>query len=189
MDNQSANSRKNTNLGIVISEGETVVQEVKKHPIGATFALIAGAMLSMIILIATFTGYGFAHGSSNGNTLGLLILIAGIFVSAGIVIVTFVNIYLFRMNSLIITTEKVAQVLYRTIFDRKVIQLSMERVQDVTVSQVGLMPRMFKYGTLIIETAGEREDCIFTFAPNPYELSRLIMDMHEKVAARSRTII
>mgnify|MGYP003350579796 CR=1 FL=1 len=93
MDNQSANSRKNTNLGIVISEGETVVQEVKKHPIGATFSLIAGAILSLIIIIATFTGYGFARGSSNGNSLAALILVAGIFVSAGIVVATFVNIY------------------------------------------------------------------------------------------------
>lgn len=191
MDNQSPNTNKNTNLGIVISTGESVVQEVKKHPIGATFSLIAGLALSIVCLIASIAGYGLTQtsGIANGDTFGVLIIIGGLIATVGIIIATFVNIYIFRMNSLIITTEKVAQVLYKTIFDRKVMQLSMERVQDVTVSQVGLFPRVFKYGTLIIETAGDHEDCIFSFAPNPYELSRVIMDLHEKATSKSRTVI
>lgn len=189
------NNRKNSNLGIVLSQGEDVVQEIKKHPVGITFNLLIGASIIVVILAVSAIAYGFLRsadsnvGNTNTNAYGLLILLISIVLSAGVLIATLINIYLYKMNSLIVTTEKVAQIVYKNIFDRKVVQLSIERVQDVTVSQVGVLPRIFKYGTITIETAGEQEDCIFTFAPNPYEHSRTIMDLHEKAAAKSRAII
>ena len=128
-------------------------------------------------------------GKTNSGAYGSLVVFAGVIIAIGIAVATAVNAYLFRMDSLIVTTDKIAQIEYKTIFDRKVVQLSIERVQDVTVSQIGILPRIFKYGTITIDTAGENEDCIFSFAPNPYENSRMIMDIHEKAVAKSRSII
>jgi len=189
------NNHKNSNLGIILSQGEDVVQEIKKHPIGITFNSLIGVSIIVSILVASAIGHSFLRsstssvGDTNVNAYGPLIIFISIVISIGVLIATLVNIYLYKMNSLIVTTEKVAQIVYKNIFDRKVIQLSIERVQDVTVSQVGILPRIFKYGTITIETAGEQEDCVFTFAPDPYGHSRVIMDLHEKATAKSRTII
>ena len=35
---------------------------------------------------------------------------------------------------------------------------------------------MLKYGTIIIQTAGERENFVFDFVPNPYELEQYILE-------------
>ena len=191
MDNSPNNSKKNNSFGIVLSEGETVVQDLKKHPIGVAISLIVGALLIVTILGITFFIFSLmqSSGKTNSGAYGSLVVFAGVIIAIGIAVVTAVNVYLFRMDSLIVTTDKIAQIEYKTIFDRKVVQLSIERVQDVTVSQIGILPRIFKYGTITIDTAGENEDCIFSFAPNPYENSRMIMDIHEKAVAKSRSII
>ena len=191
MDNSPNNSKKNNSLGIVLSEGETVVQDLKKHPIGVAISLIVGALLIVTILGITFFIFSLmqSSGKTNSGAYGSLVVFAGVIIAIGIAVATAVNAYLFRMDSLIVTTDKIAQIEYKTIFDRKVVQLSIERVQDVTVSQIGILPRIFKYGTITIDTAGENEDCIFSFAPNPYENSRMIMDIHEKAVAKSRSII
>lgn len=191
MDNSPNNSKKNNSFGIVLSEGETVVQDLKKHPIGVAISLIVGALLIVTILGITFFIFSLmqSSGKTNSGAYGSLVVFAGVIISIGIAVATAVNAYLFRMDSLIVTTDKIAQIEYKTIFDRKVVQLSIERVQDVTVSQIGILPRIFKYGTITIDTAGENEDCIFSFAPNPYENSQMIMDIHEKAVAKSRSII
>ena len=191
MDNSPNNSKKNNSFGIVLSEGETVVQDLKKHPIGVAISLIVGALLIVTILGITFFIFSLmqSSGKTNSGAYGSLVVFAGVIIAIGIAVATAVNAYLFRMDSLIVTTDKIAQIEYKTIFDRKVVQLSIERVQDVTVSQIGILPRIFKYGTITIDTAGENEDCIFSFSPNPYENSQMIMDIHEKAVAKSRSII
>lgn len=185
MDNTD-NHKKNSNLGIVMSQGEAVVKEVNKHPIGALLAMIVGLAVAMSVILTGIILFGIFKPTTepSASYASILVFIGGI-LAFMIMVATLINIYLYRLNRLIVTTEKVAQIHYRTIIDRKVVQLSIERIQDVTVSQVGILPRIFKYGTLIIETAGEKEDCVFSFAPEPYQLAREIMDVHEKAVAKT----
>jgi len=71
--------------------------------------------------------------------------------------------------------------LYKTIFDRKISQLGIGDVQDVTVTQKGIFARIFNYGTLVIETAGEQVNYIFTYTPRPYETAKQIVGSHENI--------
>lgn len=175
-------NNRNANLGIVLTSGESVILEVRKHPVGAIFILFAGVSISFSTIIISLLVYSFMRSGSDSNLIEFapIILIIAVVISLLVMIASVVNAYLYNLNRLILTTEKIAQINYATIIDRKVIQLSIDRLQDVTVNQVGIFPRIFKYGTIVIDTAGEQEDCVFTYAPNPYELSRAIMDQHEK---------
>jgi hypothetical protein len=92
---------------------------------------------------------------------------------------TGIGAYLYISNVILVTSEKLAQVLYKSIFNRKISQLSIGDVQDVTVNQVGLTARLFNYGTIIIETAGEQDNYDFTYVPDPYKKSKLIVGSHE----------
>ncbi|MCA9344118.1 PH domain-containing protein, partial [Candidatus Saccharibacteria bacterium] len=65
-------------------------------------------------------------------------------------------------------------------FNRKISQLSIGDVQDVTVTQKGVLAHLFNYGTLVIETAGEQQNYLFTYIPDPYKHSKLIVGAHEK---------
>lgn len=182
--------KKNTNLGIVITSGESVVSEIKKHPVGAMFIFIAGLLISFSVIGASILIFSFLKTNTEDsiNKLAPLSIAVGLIVAFIVLAVSLVNVYLYNQNKLILTTEKIAQIQYTTIVDRKVVQLSIDRLQDVSVSQVGVFPRIFKYGTVIIDTAGEQEDCIFSYAPDPYELSRVIMEQHEKSVANKPVV-
>jgi len=173
--------KRNSKLGVALLKGETLIKEVSKHQVGAVIVIIVGLIIIASIMLAALGLYTVVNSAQpeSESSYGALILYGGFILSIAVGVATFINVYLYQLNRLIVTTEKVAQITYRTIFDRKVVQLSIERVQDVTVSQVGIFPRIFHYGTVYIETAGDQEECIFTFAPDPYELSREIMNIHE----------
>lgn len=182
MNNITNQNNKNTDLGIVLTDGETVILEIKKHSVGALFIALIGLSIGVAAVVAGVLMFSFMRLSNDSNISNLapLSIVVGFVVAFLVLGVSLVNVYLYNQNKLIVTSEKIAQINYATIVDRKVIQLSIERLQDVSVSQIGVFPRIFKYGTIIIDTAGEQEDCVFTYAPNPYELSRAIMNQHEK---------
>jgi hypothetical protein len=72
-----------------------------------------------------------------------------------------------------------------SLFGAQVSALSFENLEDVTVSQRGILPHMFNYGTLNAETAGERSKFLFTYCPDPVEYARKIIDAKEKYLATS----
>lgn len=182
---------KSSKLGVALLKDETLVKEVSKHQIGGLIIIVIGLIIIASIMLASLGLYTVINStqSDSESSYSALILYGGFFLSIATGVATLVNVYLYQLNRLIVTTEKVAQITYRTIFDRKVVQLSIERVQDVTVSQVGILPRIFHYGTVYVETAGDQEECVFTFAPDPYELSRDIMNIHELAASNSSHIV
>ena len=78
------------------------------------------------------------------------------------------------------TDQKIAQVMYISLFNRKILQLGMGNVQDVNVSQKGILAHIFDYGSLIIETAGEMENPAFTYVPDPSTNSQIIIQAHQE---------
>lgn len=179
---QNINSNKNKHHGIEMTNGESIVLEIKKHPVGALFILLTGFVISLSTFLVSIFIFSFLRSSSDDslNNYAAFSIVIGIVIALIVMVISLINMYLYNQNKLILSTDKIAQIEYTTIIDRKVVQLSIDRLQDVSVTQTGVFSRMFKYGTIIIDTAGEQEDCIFTYAPNPYELSRAIMEQHEK---------
>jgi uncharacterized membrane protein YdbT with pleckstrin-like domain len=169
---------------IEFDESEELVLEIRKHPFGLVLVELTGLLITLIIIGAAFfiandmpsiVGEGVDTSSSNALVVSIG-LVLGIFSIIG----TEIAAILYRNNVIFITSEKIAQVLYTSIFNRKLSQLSIGDVQDVTVRQNGVFPRLLNYGTLVIETAGEQQNLIFTFVPVPYEASKTIVRAHEE---------
>ena len=180
----SAVGQKHIHL-IECDKNEKILFEIRKHPIGLLGIYIFG-ILSAVALFAASLGLAYMLDGDKaglGADLGSLrpaVVLVGAVLSLLALGVTAASAYIYKSNVVFVTTEKIAQVLYRTIFDRKVSQLSIGDVQDVTTSQRGLVARFFNYGTLVIETAGEQSNYTFTFTPHPYEASKAIVNAHEE---------
>lgn len=169
---------------IEFDENERLVTEIRKHFVGLLIILLTGAfvILAMLVII------GFAAAVNTDSLVGVedtsgvkaLLVVLGFLLIIGSAIATFIAAFLFQSNVIYVTNEKIAQVLYISLFNRKISQLSIGDVQDVTVTQKGILAHAFNYGTLVIETAGEQQNYTFTYVPNPYEASKLIVGSHEK---------
>ncbi len=180
----SATGRKYFNL-IEFDKEEQLICEIRKHMIGLLFIYFIGIMISFII--ASLFGLIFSEGfDSNAKSVGISATGKSFIITGGIIFIFFIIVamtiqaILYTNNVIYITSEKIAQVLYISLFNRKISQLSIGDVQDVTVTQKGILAHMFNFGTLVIETAGEQQNYTFSYIPDPYKHSKLIVGAHER---------
>lgn len=180
----SLRARKFFNM-IEFDQNEELVWEIRKHPFGLFLVYFTGLVITSIIFIflvlfpsvfdRNFLGLGIELGAVRP-----ILIIIGFLMTTFSLIGTAIGAYLYQANVVIVTSEKIAQLLYKTLFDRKISQLSIGDVQDVSVQQKGIFARMFNYGTLVVETAGEQNNYVFTFTPQPYETAKAIVGSHEE---------
>lgn len=170
---------------IEFDKDEQLVTEIRKHPFGLFVIYFIGFFVSAIVLAATLISSHYLRGDvlETGTDIAQFrpfLAIVGIVVAALSVLLTLVAAHLYRSNVILVTSEKIAQILYPSIFNRKISQLSIGDVQDTTVRQKGILARIFNYGILVIETAGEQKNLVFSFVPDPYSAAKSIVGAHEE---------
>ena len=165
---------------------EVLIREVRKDPFGLFLIYVGGAVATLVIFGLMVLGPSSYSLGSFGDILGLtedslaaIIVALGFFMTVFSVALTAVAAFLYVNNVILVTSEKVCQQLYLSLFNKKISQLSIADVQDVTVKQQGIWAHLFNYGTLTVETAGEQSNYTFTFVPEPYNVSKDLVGSHE----------
>lgn len=162
---------------------EKLITEIRKDPFGLFLVFFTGGFVvaALLAIIAAFglVNIGDAVGVRELGSVGPILSLAAFVLLLATVVATLIGAFLYRSNVIYVTSDKIAQVLYLSLFNRKISQLSIGDVQDVTVTQKGIFAHIFNYGTLIIETAGEQSNYTFTFVPDPYQVSKVIVGAHE----------
>lgn len=171
---------------IEFDDNEQFLHEIRKHPFGLFLIEAGGFMIALLLgfipIAIAFTLDSVQVSEVGGDTAAIkaILTLVGFVLAILSIGATFIAALIYRNNVIYVTNEKIAQVIYTSLFNRKLSQLSIGDVQDVTVTQNGMLPRLFKYGTLVIETAGEQQNYSFNYVPNPYETSRIIIAAHEE---------
>lgn len=166
-------------------ENEELVCEIRKHPFGLFIIYLIGVLVTLSLLAVLVVLMAAAQNDPLQTGLNLqsarsVIVALGLVLILFAVVMTAISAYLYVSDVVLVTSEKISQFLHHTIFDRKISQLSIGDVQDVTVSQKGLFSRLFNFGTLVIETAGEQQNYTFNYTPAPYERAKDIVGAHEE---------
>jgi len=161
-----------------LTANEVMVADVRRHFIGLLLIylqVIVALGLSFVLIFTLLPdaiktlGLNPAAANAITSLFGLFAVVFGI-----LFLVLATRIY--NGNQLIVSDKNVTQVLQIGLFDRKISELSMENVEDVTAQQRGIFPTLFNYGTLTIETAGEQNNFIFVYCPNPNAYAKAILD-------------
>lgn len=171
---------------VEFDDNEVLIREVTKDPFGLFVIYASGSLVTIVVFVLMVLGGASADLSSIASSSGLtestlrpILILTGFFLTVFSVILTVVAAFLYVNNIILITSEKVCQQLYLSLFNKKISQLSIADVQDVTVKQQGIWAHVFNYGTLTIETAGEQTNYTFTFVPEPYAVSKDLVGSHE----------
>lgn len=168
---------------IEFDDDEELLAEIRKHPIGLVFIWLTGFLITATIVSSTVL-LGMTVGSVGGDidssgSFRSIIIAIGLILGILSLLITIVTAILYQSNVVFVTNEKIAEVMYVSIFNRRVLQLGIGNVEDATVVQKGILPRLFNYGNLLTETAGELPNPAFTFVPDPNGYSKLIIQAHE----------
>ena len=109
---------------------------------------------------------------SNFLLFGLLALPAGLILAR-----LYVKVY--HDNLLVVTSINIQQVTRKAVFSGKRSVLGLANVEDVTVIRKCIFCYLFDYGTLNIETAGEQDNFLFPYCPQPEKYVKLLMQARE----------
>ncbi len=167
---------------------ETLIADVRRHPFGLfliylqfVVGLTLGLGVIFLLLASTASSIGI-DGDSAAAIASAFALFAIFFGLIFLILAT----RIYKGNQLIVSDKNITQVLQISLFDRKVSELSMSRIEDVTAQQNGILPTIFNYGVLQIETAGEQNNFRFIYCPNPNAYAKAILDARHHFSGAHR---
>lgn len=140
--------------------------------------LIVMSVLPLLFLIGAF--YFDRIGDIHGETLVIssatvamyLMFINALFLTA------WIEHYL---DVSIITTDRLLNIQQVGLFNRRVSELSMLRVQDVSAQMRGYLQTFFQFGTVVVETAGEAPNFVMHNVPRPHVVANTILAIHDRL--------
>ena len=156
-----------------LSNEEKILLVIRKHwfvmvrtvIVFVVFLLLPPLVLTLMPYLAGYLGMELVEPLTN-FLLALYIMVLLVFL-----FLMWMDYYL---DMWIITNERIIDVEQRGLFNRHIAEIPLQHVQDVTIEVRGIIETFLKFGTIRIQTAGEREFRI-EFVPNLYEAKDLIL--------------
>lgn len=159
---------------------ESMLYEVRRDLFGLFVVYIQAAIgfatASLLVIYLLKELMPNAEASHVRSLTVTIIGVAAIFVWLILTIYT----YIYRQSKLIISNKNLTQIIQSGLFSRKVSELSMSNVEDVTANQRGFFASIFNYGDLVVETAGEQANFKFIFCPKPNFYGKIVLDARQK---------
>lgn len=86
----------------------------------------------------------------------------------------------YYLDCWIVTNERTIHTELKGLFNRVFSTIPHDKIQDITVETRGILPTIFRYGDLHIETAGEFQEFVFRDIPDPYGTKDVIFKAREE---------
>lgn len=151
-----------------LSEGEFVILDIKRHPIGmlAPIAVTVALLVAIFAFAAMYPSmYEMAASSimpEPGAIFGIILLFAALVVLGGAV-----ALWVYLQNQFFMTNESVVQEVQESLFSRREQTVSLGSIEDASFKQIGILQTMLDYGTIRLSTEGQETTYIFRFVHQP----------------------
>ncbi len=167
-----------------LDDDEQVDRIIYKHWASIGVILFSIIATFLILIAFVFLSPIFSTLSNSWfNISGLLSVISIILIA-----ITMATIYIWRANMVVYTNKNIVEIEQKGLFSRSISSLKIKNIQDVKAEQVGVLAKIFNYGTITIQSAGEILNFRFTYNPDPFALKEYIMDLYQKVCAQEQKI-
>lgn len=153
-----------------LKDNERLLAVVRRAPV----TLVPGAFVILLLLLAPFF---FLVILLRWETLGSIII--GMLIGLGL----FFGIRFFlkwRLSIFAITEHRLISVKQGGYLDRHVTELPFSKVHDVAYRIKGLFPTVFRYGTVMIESAGSEDPLEIEMIKRPAVLQSLLIELQER---------
>jgi membrane protein YdbS with pleckstrin-like domain len=164
-------------------DDESVVIVIRRHILELLPAFLICGAVYLFVFLAVFVFPFAVPFLVSGYAYNFYVLLVSL-------IALFNTLALFSMWSLhylhvsILTNEHFVEIEQPGIFSRKISELSLDKIQDVSMSQKGVVNSVFNIGQLTVETAGEADNFELHYIPDPYQTSQKIMEIEEEYCLR-----
>ncbi|MEI6477587.1 MAG: PH domain-containing protein [bacterium] len=108
------------------------------------------------------------------------IIFLGLFQLATL-LVFFIAVFDFYLDILIVTDRRLVEISQEMLFFRRISELDLENVEDVSSEEVGLFQTVFNYGQVEVQTAGAKDNFMIENIYLPREVAAIVLDLKQQV--------
>ncbi len=157
-------------------KGEDVILILRKHVFLVYSQL---AFYSVSVFVPIIFGLVFRDFISQHGLFSIFIFVSTLwYMFFWIAIFYFLTMY--SLNVVVITNRRLIDSSQKGFFNRKISELHLSRVQDISVKTTGIIETTLKFGDIEVQTASEEREFIFRDIPNPEHVKDVIMNLVEK---------
>lgn len=158
--------------------GETIILFLRKHWVTNLSWIVTSLLLIIIpvfLLPGVFFG-GLLPSGVSSSFINFLILAWYLFISSYIL----VNFLLWYFTVSIVTNERVIDIDYVNILNKKFAATRIGKIEDVTMRSGGFIKALFDYGDVVVQTAATETQFEFLAVPHPDKIVRVINELMGK---------
>jgi len=158
---------------------ETIV--VSQHRHNAIWARSIAAPALVLLAVALGFGYWWAQPDRMLTSYQILSLAYDLsLIPLSLILYLTVD----HLDDIYIVTNKRVVRREQTPFGRESrVEAPLRTIQNIQESRVGLLSRVYDFGDLLIETAGEKGHIAFSDVPNPSDIREIVFEQRERLAA------
>lgn len=164
--------------GLNLSDGEFVLIEVKRHPIGI-IAQVAASITAIILLLSFLFTYPIIVDTSiipvGFGTMALVILTLVLFIA----LISYISAWVYLRNTFFMTNESVIQEIQFNLFSKKEQTVSLGSIEDVSYRRSGIIQTLFDYGDIRLSTEGEETTYRFQYVEHPKRQTAILTNAVE----------
>jgi uncharacterized membrane protein YdbT with pleckstrin-like domain len=165
-------------------EGQTTLIFTHRHWASLLKTIVITGFFLLLPIIILITIYFLKSSFFHGTALNFVVIAISLYYMV-MTTFAFTEWISFYYDILAVTETEVIQISQSGIFDRKISEISILRVQDVSAEVNGFWPTLFGYGDVIVESAGEQtQKYIIKDIPHPVEVADEILKLHNSQIAR-----
>lgn len=116
----------------------------------------------------------------------LLILSTLLLIFWAVFFIIFANYYL---DYWIVTNERTIHAELKSLFNRTISSVPHSQIQDISVDVHGILPTVFRYGDLHIQTAGQFREFIFRQIPEPQSTKEIIFKAQKELLQKNKNFL
>jgi signal transduction histidine kinase len=161
---------------------EKIILFIRRHWIsflgflGLVFGMIAVSAVFLVILAILLPDVFVAF-------LSPLILISSAYLlfTLAFFLVGWIDYY---FDIVVVTDRRIIDIRQRGLFNRKIDELDILHVEDVSARTKGFLPTLFRYGDVYVQSAGAARNFLFRAVPYPQNVCRQIMSLYDEILAK-----
>lgn len=152
-----------------LSDGEFVVADVKRHPIGLFSIWFMDLLLvAFILAISAFIASRANDLADAGLTLSPDLILAGMaLVTILVLVFGWIGATIYSDNHFYVTNECVIQKVRTGLFAGREQTISLGGVEDASYTQNGILQYLLGYGSIRLSTVGDETTYRFNLVSNP----------------------
>jgi uncharacterized membrane protein YdbT with pleckstrin-like domain len=160
-------------------DNEQVYLVLRQHPILIAFRLGFVFILALVGIAAQVAIPYIIPYELNDTTSGIITLVFSVYylvlLFGGLLVITF-----YYLSLQIITDMRMVDVDQHGLFGRRVTEIQIENVEEVTSHARGILPTLFSYGNVLVQTSGSVAEFEFDHIAHPEHVKKMILDLYEQ---------